>query len=82
MHATHSDEPVDAWYVPAEHLVQLPCPTCALYVPVLHAAAAVLPVLQYVPASQLAHPDSADSPAAPLYRPAGHSVTADAPCGQ
>ena len=45
-------------------------------------ARAVLPVLQYVPASQLAHPDGADSPAAPLYVPAGHSVTADAPCGQ
>ena len=48
----------------------------------LHAVAAVLPMLQYVPASQLAQPDSADSPAAPLYVPAGHSVTADAPCRQ
>ena len=82
MHSTHAELPGAAWNVLAEHLVQLPCPTCALYVPVLHAAAAVLPVLQYVPASQLAHPDSADSPAAPLYRPAGHSGPADAPCGQ
>ena len=62
--------------------MQLPCPACSLYVPVLHAVAAVLPMLQYVPAEQLPHPDSADSPAALLNRPAGHSVTALAPCGQ
>ena len=62
--------------------MQLPCPACSLYVPVLHAVAAVLPMLQYVPAAQLAHPDNADSPTALLYRPAAHSVTADAPSGQ
>ena len=82
LQGTQPVAPGPGWYVPAEHLVQLPCSTCALNVPVLHAVTAVLPMLQYVPAEQLAHPDSADSPAAPLNRPAGHSVTADAPSRQ
>ena len=77
-----SIEPPLGWYVPAAHLVHAPCPTWSLNVPVLHAVCAVLPMLQYVPAAQLAHPDNADSPTALLYVPAGHSVTADAPCGQ
>ena len=68
--------------MPAEHLLQLPCPSCSLNVPVLHAVTAVLPMLQYVPAEQLAQPDSADSPDAALKRPAGHSVTALDPSRQ
>ena len=73
--------PLD-WYVPAPHLVHAPCPPKLLKVPVLHAVSAVLPMLQYVPAKQLEHPDSADNPAALLYRPAGHSVIEDAPTSQ
>ena len=81
-HGTQSVAPPLDWYVPAAHLVHAPCPDWSLNVPVLQAVCAVLPMLQYVPASQLAHPDAADSPTALLYRPAAHSVTADAPCRQ
>ena len=68
--------------MPVAHLVHEPCAGWLLNVPVLHPVSAVLPMLQYVPAVQLAHPDAADSPAVLLYVPAGHSVTADAPCRQ
>ena len=77
-----SNDPTPGWYVPAEHLVQLPCAACSLNVPVLHAVSTVLPMLQYLPAAHSAHPDCDDSPAAPLNRPAGHSVTALDPCRQ
>ena len=62
--------------------MQLPCPVCALYVPVLHSASSVAPMVQYLPVAQLLQPLCADSPAVLLYEPAGHSVTADEPKGQ
>jgi hypothetical protein len=81
-HCLHCVEPVPSWYVPAAHWLQAPCPCCAANVPVLHRVDVVEPVLQNEPTGHCEQPDTDDSPAVPLYRPAGHSVTADAPSPQ
>ena len=81
-HCAHADAFVPVWKRPASHAVHAPWPGWSAYLPVLHAAGAVEPVLQYEPTGQLKQPDSAEMPPEPEYRPAGHSVTADAPSPQ
>ena len=78
----HAVPPSEAWYLPAPHLTQEPCPPSGCTVPGLHSVGARAPVEHEDPAGQEVHWPLLPRPGVLLNVPCKHGSAADAPAAQ